>query len=110
MTQQAHVTTQDRAIVIGVGLKSEPLNEIKENLLELEELVTAAGGEVVGSLIQVLPQWNPATLIGTGKVEEVAEMVRDSGANIVVMDHQLSGVQQRNLAQIVKVRVIDRNQ
>ncbi|WP_374080195.1 GTPase HflX [Bdellovibrio bacteriovorus] len=110
LTNQAHVTAQDRAIVIGVGLKSEPLSEIKENLLELEELVSAAGGEVVGSLIQVLPQWNPATLIGTGKVEEVAEMVRDSGANIVVMDHQLSGVQQRNLAQIVKVRVIDRNQ
>ncbi len=43
-------------------------------------------------------------------MEEVAEMVRDSGANIVVMDHQLSGVQQRNLAQIVKARVVDRNQ
>lgn len=110
MTNQAHVKAQDRAIVIGVGLKSEPLTEIKENLLELEELVFAAGGEVVGSIIQVLPQWNPATLIGTGKVEEVAEMVRDSGATLIVMDHQLTGVQQRNLAQIVKVRVVDRNQ
>ncbi len=110
MTHQAHVKSQDRAIVVGVGLKSEPLSEIKENLLELEELVFAAGGEVVGSLIQVLPQWNPATLIGTGKVDEVAEMVRDSGATLIVVDHQLSGVQQRNLAQIVKVRVVDRNQ
>lgn len=110
MTNQAHVQEQDRAIVIGVGLKSEPVGEIKENLLELEELVSAAGGEIVGSLIQVLPSWNPATLIGTGKVEEVAEMVRDSRATVVVVDHQLSGVQQRNLAQIVKVRVIDRNQ
>ena len=110
MTHQAHVKSQDRAIVVGVGLKSEPLSEIKENLLELEELVFAAGGEVVGSLIQVLPQWNPATLIGTGKVEEIAEMVRDSGATLIVVDHQLSGVQQRNLAQIVKARVVDRNQ
>lgn len=110
MTNQAHVKVQDRAIVVGVGLKTEPLSEIKENLLELEELVSAAGGEVIGSLIQVLPQWNPATLIGTGKVEEVAEMVRDSAATIVVVDHQLSGVQQRNLEQIVKVRVVDRNQ
>lgn len=110
MSNQAHVKFQDRAIVIGVGLKAEPLSEIKENLLELEELVSAAGGEVVGSIIQVLPQWNPSTLIGSGKVEEVAEMVRDSQATIVVMDHQLSGVQQRNLEQIVKVRVIDRNQ
>lgn len=110
MTHQAHVKSQDRAIVVGVGLKSEALSEIKENLLELEELVFAAGGEVVGSLIQVLPQWNPATLIGTGKVDEIAEMVRDSGASLIVVDHQLSGVQQRNLAQIVKVRVVDRNQ
>lgn len=107
---QKHIQVHDRAIVIGVGLKTEPLTEIKENLLELEELVGAAGGEVVGSIIQVLPQYNPATLIGSGKVEEVAEMVRDSGANLVIMDHHLSGVQQRNLAQIVRVRVVDRNQ
>jgi GTP-binding protein HflX len=106
----AHIKSTDRAIVVGVGLKKEALVEIKENLLELEELVDAAGGEVVGSVIQVLPSWNPATLIGTGKVEEIAEMVRDSGATLIVMDHQLSGVQQRNLQQIVKVRVVDRNQ
>ncbi|HWU41791.1 MAG TPA: hypothetical protein VN132_00095, partial [Bdellovibrio sp.] len=63
MTNQTHsrVSKKDRAIVVGVGLKTEPLTEIKENLLELEELVTAAGGEIVGSLIQVLPSWNPAT-------------------------------------------------
>lgn len=110
MTHTSNIKANDRAIVIGVGLKTEALSEIKENLLELEELVVAAGGEVVGSLIQTLPQWNPATLIGTGKVEEVAEMVRESQATLVVMDHQLSGVQQRNLQEIVKVRVIDRNQ
>lgn len=109
-SSSAHIKSTDRAIVVGVGLKKEALVEIKENLLELEELVDAAGGEVVGSVIQVLPSWNPATLIGTGKVEEIAEMVRDSGATLIVMDHQLSGVQQRNLQQIVKVRVVDRNQ
>lgn len=110
MTKNASIKAHERAVVVGVGLKTEPLSEIKENLLELEELVSAAGGEVVGSLTQVLPSWNPATLIGTGKVEELAELVRDSQAQLVVMDHQLSGVQQRNLEQAVKVRVIDRNQ
>ena len=93
----AKIKTQDRVVVIGVGLKTEALSEIKENLLELEELVVAAGGEVVGSLIQILPQWNPAYLIGTGKVEEVRDMVADAGATIVVIDHQLTGVQIRNL-------------
>lgn len=107
---KAQIKSTDLAIVVGVGLKSEPLSEIKENLLELEELVRAAGGEVIGALIQTLPQYNPATLIGTGKVDEVKEMVQETKANLVVMDHQLSGVQTRNLEQAIGVRVLDRNQ
>lgn len=111
MTQNSvHIKANDRAIVVGVGLKSEGLFEIKENLLELEELVAAAGGEVVGALIQTLTAWTPATLIGSGKVEEIRDMVQESGANLVVVDHQLSGVQSRNLAQIIGVRIVDRNQ
>ncbi len=108
--QVAKIKTQDRVVVIGVGLKTEALSEIKENLLELEELVVAAGGEVVGSLIQLLPQWNPAYLIGTGKVEEVRDMVADAGATIVVIDHQLTGVQIRNLEKSIQARVMDRSQ
>jgi GTP-binding protein HflX len=107
---KAQVRSSDRAIVIGVGLKTEPTSEIKENLLELEELVAAASGEVVGSLVQTLPQWNPATLIGSGKVEEVKEMVQSAQANLVVVDHQLTGVQSRNLEQIIGCKVLDRNQ
>jgi GTP-binding protein HflX len=84
--------------------------EIKENLLELEELVTAAGGAIVGSLTQILPQWNPATLIGSGKVLEIKEMVDESGAQLVVIDHVISGVQARNLETTIGVKVLDRNQ
>lgn len=110
------VSTLDRAVVVGVGIKPEPLAEIKENLCELEELVSAAGGEVVGSMIQSLPQWNPATLIGSGKVEEVKLMVEETQANLVVIDHQLSGIQARNLHEAINppnqqlVRILDRNQ
>lgn len=84
--------------------------EIKENLLELEELVRAAGGVVVGSITQTLPQWNPATLIGTGKVQEIKEMVADSQAELVVIDHLISGVQARNLETAIGCKVLDRNQ
>lgn len=101
---------KERVVVVGVGLKSDSYVELKESLAELEELAFAAGGEVVGSLTQVLPQYNPATLIGTGKVEEVAELVKDSQASVVIVDHLLSGVQQRNLEQEWGVRVLDRNQ
>jgi len=79
-------------------------------LCELEELVVAAGGEVVGTILQTLPAWNPATLIGSGKVEEVKNLVIETGANVVIVDHQLSGVQARNLAETIQVRILDRNQ
>lgn len=97
-------------IVVGVGLKSEPITEIKENLCELEELVVAAGGEIIGSTVQVLPQWNPSTLIGTGKVQEIKEMVAESNANLVVIDHQLSGIQARNLKETIGCTILDRSQ
>lgn len=70
----------------------------------------AAGGEVVSSLAQVLPQYNPATLLGTGKVQEIKQAVIDLEASVVVIDHQLTGVQTRNLEKEIGARVIDRSQ
>ncbi|MCM2352891.1 MAG: GTPase HflX [Pseudobdellovibrio sp.] len=107
---ELRIRDKDKVIVVGVGLKTEPLTEIKENLCELEELVSAAGGEVIGSTVQVLPQWNPSTLIGSGKVTDIKEMVQESGAQVVVIDHQLSGIQSRNLQTEIGVRIIDRTQ
>lgn len=107
---QVRINEKDRVIVVGVGLKSEPITEIKENLCELEELVTAAGGEIIGSTVQVLPQWNPSTLIGSGKVLEIKEMVAESKAHIVVIDHQLTGIQSRNLQEQIECRILDRSQ
>ncbi len=101
---------ETRAIVVGIGLKSENLAEIKENLLELEELVRACRYQVVSSVVQLLAQYNPGTLIGSGKVEELAAIVKELDAHVIVVDHQLSGVQARNLSQVVGVPVLDRNQ
>lgn len=104
------IKEKDKTIVVGVGLKTDALAEIKENLCELEELVIAAGGEIVGSTVQVLPAWNPGTLIGSGKVQEIKDMVQESGAQAVVIDHQITGIQARNLQEEIKVRVLDRTQ
>lgn len=101
---------QEKAVVVGIGLKTDSFVELKDSLAELEELVYAAGGEVVGTLAQTLPQYNPATLLGTGKVSEIKDLVETSGANLVVIDHHLSGVQGRNLEKEVGVRVLDRTQ
>lgn len=101
---------KDRAIVVGIGLKTDSFGEIKESLTELEDLVSAWGGEVVGNVVQTMQQFNPATLLGTGKVQEIKDMVHESAANVVIVDHSLSGVQGRNLEKEIGVRVMDRNQ
>lgn len=101
---------RDRTILVGAGIKPETPLSLRESLAELSELIDAAGGEPVGQLVQSLESWNPATLIGSGKVDEIREMVRDTKATIVAVDHQLSGVQQRNLNQALGVDVVDRTQ
>lgn len=99
-----------RAIIVGVGLKPTPLAEVKISLGELEELTHAAGAEIVGACWQVLDKWNPATLIGSGKIQEIKELIEKTSANLVIIDHKLSGIQTRNLEEILKVGVLDRNQ
>jgi GTPase len=101
---------RERAIVVGVGLKTDSFVEIKESLAELEELVYAAGAEVVGTAVQSLPKYVPATLMGSGKVEEIAKTCEETGATIVVVDHSLTGSQMRNLEEALKVKVLDRAQ
>lgn len=100
----------ERAVIVGVGLKSDSLVEIKDSLIELEDLTTAAGAEVVGTVTQVLNKYVPATLIGSGKVEEIRKLAEDTGAGLVVIDHLLSGSQLRNLETELKVKVLDRAQ
>ena len=95
---------------MGVGLKTEDVKEVKESLIELEDLALSCGYHVVGSVTQSLEKFNPATLLGKGKVQEIAEMAKDCGAHVVIIDHQVSGVQARNLEQEWKLKVLDRNQ
>lgn len=96
--------------MVSVGLKSENFQDVKESVGELSELAEAAGAEVVGSLVQFLPKYNPATLMGAGKVEELANLVKETQAQLVIFDQNLSGVQGRNLSKVVNVPVLDRTQ
>jgi GTP-binding protein HflX len=96
--------------VVGIGLKSENIAEVKESLLELEELALTSGYELVGSATQFVEKYNPATLLGKGKVTEIGDMARECQAQVVLVDHQISGVQTRNLEKEWGCRVFDRNQ
>ena len=79
-----------------------------DHLEELTRLVDTAGAEVVGRISQQITAPNPATLIGEGKVEEVARAVVESGATLVIFDEELSPVQGANLERALEVRVMDR--
>ncbi len=79
-------------------------------LAEFQELATSAGAEIAATLVQRRPRADAATLIGPGKVEELEAVVKSSGANLVLFDHDLSPSQMRNLNDALPCRVIDRTQ
>jgi len=95
----------ERAVLVHVGLGQAPRAEAQE---EFNALALSAGAEIAGSLTASLRQVNPRFLIGTGKLEELRQLLHDSCAEIVLVDHRLSPAQQRNLEKSLDRRVIDR--
>ncbi len=89
---------------ISAGLNAE------ESLAEFRELVSSAGAKIAAELIQRRPRPDPATLIGAGKVEEIAGIAASTQANLVLFDHDLSPTQLRNLDAALPCRVLDRTQ
>jgi GTP-binding protein HflX len=81
---------------------------VEESLAELRELATSAGAAVAGEIIQRRDRLDPATLIGSGKVQEIAGAASMAHADVVLFDHDLSPSQQRNIERSIKARVIDR--
>jgi GTP-binding protein HflX len=84
--------------------------DAEESLLEFRELVMSAGGEVIAEILQHRAKPDPATLIGSGKVEEIAGAAASSEADLVLFDHDLSPTQLRNLEAALPCRVLDRTQ
>jgi GTP-binding protein HflX len=84
--------------------------DAEESLAEFRELVASAGGVVVAELMQRRARPDPATLIGSGKVEEIAGVAASTEADLVLFDHDLSPTQLRNLEAALPCRVLDRTQ
>jgi len=84
--------------------------DAEESLAEFRELVSSAGGVVAAELLQRRARPDPATLIGAGKVEEIAGVVASTGASLVLFDHDLTPTQLRNLEAALPCRVLDRTQ
>jgi len=82
----------------------------EDSLDELRSLAGSAGAEIAGEFTQRRDRPDPATLIGKGKLEEIAGAAASVSADVILFDHDLSPSQQRNIERVVNTRVIDRTQ
>lgn len=82
--------------------------EKKRRIGELREIVRSCGGEVIGCITQNVLRYHPATLLGKGKIEEMAQMVEEQSIDLVVFEQELSGAQRLHLSEMLPCRVLDR--
>ncbi|MGK7917348.1 MAG: GTPase HflX [Prochloraceae cyanobacterium] len=101
---------QDRVLLVGLMRGSITEREFEDSLAELERLVDTAGGEVLQIIRQKRSSPHPQTVVGSGKVEEIALTVQTLGVNLVVFARDLFPAQVRNLESKIGVRVVDRTE
>lgn len=87
---------------------SLPEDEAGDHLEELTRLADTAGADVVGEVQQRLAAPHPGLYIGTGKVEEIRDVIRERGATLVIFDEELTPAQGQNLEESLDTRVMDR--
>ncbi|RZB22960.1 GTPase HflX [Micrococcus luteus] len=97
----------ERVVLAGVWTEGSA-EDAENSLRELAALAETAGSEVLDGVIQRRATPDPATFLGKGKAQELAEIVALSGADTVVVDSELAPSQRRALEDVVRVKVIDR--
>jgi len=108
--------SQEIALLVGLKLSgrkarsASALISAEESLEELAVLAATAGATVADRSIQTLPRASAATLIGSGKVDELKTQVQFHDASAVIFDQELTPTQQRNLEKSLDVKVLDRTQ
>ncbi|MCU1291425.1 MAG: GTP-binding protein HSR1-related [Bryobacterales bacterium] len=110
----------ERTVVVGVGLKSRQVahslltpgtdTDLEESLDELATLAESAGAQVVERIVQIRPALDAATLVGSGKVEEIRNYVEGNEIDAVIFDRELTPTQLRNLERRLPAKVLDRTQ
>lgn len=98
----------EKVVLVGIINQVQNEEKSKEYLDELEFLTYTAGGEVLKRFTQRMDIPNPKTFIGTGKMEEVQLFVEENNVGAVIFDDELSPAQQKNIQQILGVKVLDR--
>jgi len=96
----------ERAVLVRLGLGA-PVRA--EDMEEFQSLARSSGAEPVATITGRRDRPDPRYFVGSGKAEEIACAARDSGAQLILVDHALSPSQERNLEKLIGVRVLDRN-
>nr|WP_041596743.1 GTPase HflX [Halothece sp. PCC 7418] len=109
VAQQVDISHQ-RVVVVGLMTADLDHQQFADGLAEVTRLVDTAGGEVLQTITQRRSRPHPQTVIGAGKVQEIAIAVQTLGASLVAFDQDLTPAQARNLEQEIGVRVIDRTE
>ncbi len=98
----------EKAVLIGVINQSQDEAKVTEYLDELEFLTYTAGGEVENRFVQRVEVPNPKTYIGSGKMEEVRQYVKEHEIGSVIFDDELTPAQQNNIEKILRCKILDR--
>src|SRR5210317_2365701 len=98
----------ENAVLVGVINSRQGEEKSKEYLDELEFLTYTAGGEVIKRFSQKMEMPNPKTFIGTGKIEDVQQFIKENDIGTAIFDDELSPAQERNISKILECKVLDR--
>ncbi|NCF43011.1 MAG: GTPase HflX [Bacteroidetes bacterium] len=98
----------ESAVLVGVITKTQNEEQSKEYLDELAFLTYTAGGEVVKRFTQKMDMPNPKTFIGSGKMKDLEEFIKENKIGTAIFDDELSAAQERNISKILNCKVLDR--
>jgi GTPase len=100
---------EETCVLVGIITSTVTDEQAHEYLDELEFLAETAGATAVKRFTQKLPMANPRTFVGTGKLEEIKEYVKEHGIELVIFDDELSPSQLRNIERELECKILDRN-
>lgn len=99
---------QERVLTVAVELPNQTEGHVQNSLEELWRLIETLGGKVAHSLIARRQRPSPSLYVGKGKAEEIRDLAKQHGCELVAFDNELTGNQQNNLEKIFECRVVDR--
>lgn len=109
LDEKLSVKNVEKAVLVGIFNRETPKEKAEEYLAELQLLTKTAGASTLKTFMQRLDKPVPATYVGKGKLQEIAEFVKDNGIDLVVFDDDLSPSQVRNIDKVLEVKVLDRS-